>query len=384
MSHRPVGRLALSCLLLGGWAAPLAAQEREPYTPPRAAEDGWQVARAGDVGLSEDRLAAMSVALRDGEFARISSVLVARDGRLAYEEYLHGSAADLRNTRSVTKTITGMLVGLALERGDLEGLDARVLDLLGNPPVAHPDPRKEAITVEDLLTMSSVLECDDWNQFSRGNEERMYLIEDWMQFALDLPVRGYPPWVTRPEDAPYGRTFSYCTAGVFLLGRVLERATGTSVQAFAREDLFDPLGIDEVDWPLSPLGEAQTGGGLGLRSRDLLKLGQLYADGGRWDGRQVVPEPWVEASFRPRARVDDRNEYGYLWWLAPTEVGGRTVTVAYMSGNGGNKVFVVPDLELVAVITSENFGHPDMHELSERLFSEHILAAVEGGPARTF
>jgi len=377
MPHEARSRVALVILLVSWCSARLLAQAPGGYTPPLAAADGWPVSRAGEVELSEQRLGAMDGAIRAGEFGRITSVLVARNGHLVHESYFSGLREDLRNTRSVTKTVTGMLVGLAIERGHLSGTNARIFPALGRPMVANPDPRKEEITVEDLLTMSSILECDDWNQFSRGNEERMYLIEDWAQFASDLPVKGFPPWVTRPQDTPYGRSFSYCTAGVFLLGRVLQAATGRSVQEFARAELFEPLGINAVEWQLSPLGDAQTGGGLSLRSRDLLKLGQLYADEGRWNGRQIVPQSWVATSLRPRVRIDDRNEFGFLWWLTSIEIHERSVSAHYMTGSGGNKVFVIPDLNLTVVITSENFGRGDAHVLSERLMSEYILGSVE-------
>jgi len=202
----------------------------------------------------------MESAIRAGRFKKITSVRVARHGKLAYELYSEGtSASDLMDTRSATKSITGMLVGIALDRG-LLALDSRVLPFFPDKqPILNADPRKDAITVEDLLTMSSILECDDWNGFSRGNEERMYVVEDWLRFALDLPVKGFPSWAKKPADLPHGRSFSYCTAGVFVLGQVLARATKTPVEAFARENLFGPLGIDRVDWKFSPLGEAQTG-----------------------------------------------------------------------------------------------------------------------------
>jgi CubicO group peptidase (beta-lactamase class C family) len=294
------------------------------------------------------------VKLEAGDFGAITSVVVFRDGEISLERYLAGDAETRRNTRSATKTVTGMLVGIA-------GIDpaARVLSLLPDRRVANPDDRKDAITVEDLLTMSSLLECDDFNAFSRGHEERMYLVEDWVQFTLDLPVRGFAPWVPRPEESPFGRSFSYCTGGVVTLGAVLEQVTGEPVETFAQRVLFDPLGIEEPEWQRTPTGHAMTGGGLGLRSRDLLELGRLYLEG----GRDIVPREWVERSTRPHVRVDDENDYGYLWWLR--RIGGHACWA--MSGLGGNRVAVFPELTTVVVVTAENFGRRDAHALTDRL-----------------
>jgi CubicO group peptidase (beta-lactamase class C family) len=337
----------------------------------------WPLASPESVGLQAARLRDMESAIREGRFKKITSVLVARHGKLAYELYSEGtSASDLMDTRSATKSITGMLVGIAIDRGIL-ALDSRVLRFFPHKqPILNPDPRKEAITVEDLLTMSSILECDDWNDFSRGNEERMYVVEDWLRFALDLPVRGFPSWVKKPADSPHGRSFCYCTAGVFVLGQVLARATKTPVEELARESLFRPLGIDRVDWKLSPLGEAQTGGGLGLCSRDLLKLAQLYLDGGAWEGRRIVPEAWVHRSTEPHARIDGKTEYGYLWWLRRFGSGATAFDGYYMSGNGGNKVAVFPEADLVVAITSTNYNTKGMHEQTDELLSDYVLAAV--------
>jgi CubicO group peptidase (beta-lactamase class C family) len=347
-------------------------------TTPHASSDSVaDVAAPEEVGLSSERLRVMDMAIADRTFPRLGSVLIARHGRIGYERYFDEPAATLRDTRSVTKTITGILVGIAIARQLLPGVDAPIVSYFPERwPPQCPDPRKACITIEDVLTMSSLLECDDWNSFSRGHEERMVLVEDWVQFTLDLPIKGFPPWVTPPARAPYGRAFSYCTAGVFLLGAALARATGQPVESFARETLFQPLQIEHVEWPRSPLGEAHTGCGLRMRSRDLLKLAQLYLARGLWNGRQIVPAEWVASSIAPKTRADHKTEYGYLWWLRSFRAGDRAYASYYMSGNGGNKVMAFPSLQMAVVITATNFNTRDMYELTDRLVNDHILPAV--------
>ncbi len=329
-------------------------------------------------GLSAEPLQTMETAIRSGEFQKISSVLVARHGQLAYEAYFNGfDSNSLMDTRSATKTITSMLIGIAIDKKLLSGVDHRVWPTFADKRYENHDPRKDKITVEDLLTMSSLLECDDNNDFSSGNEERMYVTEDWTRFVLNLPIRGFPSWVPKPQDSVYGRSFSYCTAGVFLLGRVLERLTKVSVPEFASQNLFSPLRIEKTGWKFSAMGEAQTGGGLGLRSRDLLKLGQLYLDGGKWKGQQLVSESWVKTSTQPHARVDEQTEYGYLWWLKTFQAGGKSYPAYFMSGNGGNKVAVFPGLDMVVVITSTNYNTKGMHQQTEKLLTDYVLAAAQ-------
>lgn len=364
-----------------------ATQSTGSYTVPPVTDDGWQIGPAGAAGMSPRLLAALTQELRAGDFAAFSSVVIARRGLLIYEAYHDASSASLdesaaraqlRNTRSATKTVTGMLVGIAIEQGYLPGVSTPVLPFFPDKqPLLRLDPRKSAITVEDLLTMSSLLECDDENPFSRGHEERMYVLEDWVQFTLDLPIRGFPTWATRPEDTPYGRSFSYCTAGVVALGATLERAIGRPLPAFARDTLFLPLGIEQAEWQFTPSGQAMTGGGLSMASRDLLKLGQLYLQAGAWNGHQVLPDSWVRASTQPHVQVDGEMDYGYLWWIKRFTRDGQLYPCYLMQGNGGNKVAVFPTLDLVAVMTSARYNAPEMRELSDRLLTERILAAIE-------
>jgi CubicO group peptidase (beta-lactamase class C family) len=347
--------------------------------PPAAQSDAWEIASLEAGGLSAARLQAMASAIQAGTFNQITSVLIARHGKLMYEAYFDSTdRTTLRNTRSVTKTVTGMLIGIAIDQGLLTGVDALVLPFFSDKhPVQHLDPRKGRITVEDLLTMSSLLECDDWNQFSRGNEERMYLIEDWIQFTLDLPIKGFPPWATKPSDSPYGRSFSYCTAGVATLGGLLERVTHMPLPEFASRYLFAPLGIQHATWQYSPLGLAMAGGGLELASRDLLRLGQLYLNRGIWNATRVISEQWVTTSTQPHVRIDDGTEYGYLWWLKPFRLRTTQVAAYYMSGMGGNRVAVFPTLDLVTVLTSVNYRLREAQQLTDQILTEYILAAAE-------
>ena len=379
MSSVPLRGAFLVLLVAAGVAC--ARSWAQPAVPPNPAvpalhDDGWATASAEASGLSAAKLREMEALVRSGELKKITSVLVARHGKLIYEAYFDGDANTLRDTRSATKSVTSLLVGAAIDARLLPGVSSKVFSFFPGRKMQNPDPRKDAITIEDFLTMSSLLECNDWNDFSRGNEERMYPVEDWVQFTLDLPVRGFIRG-EEPAGQPYGRSFSYCTAGVTTLSAVLQRATSLPADAFAKECLFDPLGITKVEWVYSPLGLPQTGGGLRLRSRDLLKLAQLVLNRGVWSGKRIVSEVWIRAATRPHARIDEKTEYGYLFWLRPFGEPGKEQKVIYMSGNGGNKIAVVPGLDLVAVLTSTNYGTKGMHEQTDRLLSEYIIAAAE-------
>ena len=363
-STRPILMLAFIAALAA------AAQTASELDLPKAS--------AEENGVSSEKLHSLETAIRSGEFKKIGSVVIARHGKLIYEAYFDGDAATLRDTRSATKSITDILIGIAIKDKKLSGVDARVLAWLPERAqrMQNPDPRKDQITVEDFLTMSSPLECDDWNDASRGNEERMYVIEDWAQFILDLPVRGRMHVGEKAEAPKYGRYFSYCTGAVFALSELLQKVTGQRTDHYAQQKLFGPIGITDAQWVYSPLNIPQTGGGLRLSSRDLLKVAELYRGGGRWQGTRIVDEAWVRTSTEPHAQIDDQTEYGYLWWLKTFKSGGTGYPAYLMNGNGGNKVAVFPALDLTVVITSTNYNTRGMHEQTDKLLTDYILAAV--------
>jgi CubicO group peptidase (beta-lactamase class C family) len=208
--------------------------------------------------------------------------------------------------------------------------------------------------------MSSGLDCDDWTPGSPGNEEIMYGRPDWVDFILDLPMRASP-----------GAIGSYCTGGVVVLGYIIEYRTGMNLDAYADTYLLAPLGIREVRWRRAPDGHATGGGGLWLRPRDAAKLGQLYLDGGRWNGAQVVPAAWVERSRLQSLRLG-QDGYGLLWWKRRIPFNGGAHDSFFTSGNGGNYVFVLPGLDMVVVFTGSNYnsalGDQPFAILSQRLF----------------
>ncbi|MEZ5463485.1 serine hydrolase domain-containing protein [Dokdonella sp.] len=345
---------------------------------PAALDDGWKVADAGKLGWNTGLFESAGKKIADGTWKGTTSLLVAHKGQLIHESYYNeGSLEHLNDTRSLTKTVTAMLVGAAIDRDLIASVDERVFDAFKDRPAPkNPDPRKNAITLEDLLTMSSLLECNDENQFSSGNEERMYVTEDWIGFVLDLPIKGFAPWDTKPSDSPHGRSFAYCTAGSFLLGAVIERASGKRLGEFSAEVLEAPLGIDRVQWNQAPDGTGIGGGGTRFRSRDLAKLGELLRKGGEWNGQRVLPKDWVDRMLTVRAQARDDADYGYQIWKFRFARKGKQVDTWAMAGNGGNYVFIAPSLDLVAVVTSTAYNQRFAHPQSQQIFSEIVLEAM--------
>ncbi len=317
----------------------------------------------------------MDSVVASGKYERITSILIAKDGNVLFEKYYNENDVNSKhNTRSVTKTMATLLTGIAIDKGHIRSEKDKIFDYLQHKlPVNNPDKRKEEITIEDLLTMSSILECNDDNRFSRGNEERMYIIEDWTQFYLDLPVYSYP-WGPQPKDRPYGRAFSYCSAGAALVAEILQNAIKSDLVEFTKNNLFEPLAIKDYTLHYTPHKILNTAGGSEYRSRDLLKLIQLCLNKGQWNGEQIISSSWIEKASTTKLEAYDA-EYGYLFWLKSFGKDKKYKSF-FMSGTGGNKVLGNSELGLSVVITTTNYRNRNAHNITDEIMNNFIIPAM--------
>ena len=367
--------LLVSCTILascgggdGGGGSTGLAPEANPGLPevvsiaPENIGDGWTASTPAAEGMDSNGVRATLESIRDGDWPRVDSMVVVRHGRLVAEGYFNGYGRDtLHDLRSTGKSITSALAGIAIEQG-LFGLDDPIsLHIPQFENFANMSERKRGIRIYHLLNMNSGLECNDWDSGSRGSEENMYQRQDWIKFILDLPM------INEPGSAPY-----YCTGGVVVLGHIISLRSGMALDDYARANLFGPLGIQQSGWRRSPDGRATGGGGLQLTPRDAAKIGEMYRQGGTWRGTRVVPAAWVEQS-QLRVTSLGRDRYGFLWWKRTftSSVTGAGFDSFFTSGNGGNFIFVIPQLELVAVFTGSNYNSDRMDQpfaiLSNRL-----------------
>lgn len=324
---------------------------REPwrYSQPQVLDDGWETADLESLDVDASRIHQLFNQLQ-GNDHRIHSILVVKDGRLIIDEYFGAyDTGKTHDLRSVTKSITSILMGIALDEGFIQSIDDPFMKYVQDPvPRKDRDGRKQDITLRHLMTMSSGLDCDDWDSKSRGQEDRVYRQRDWLQYFLDLPVVHDPGTVAR-----------YCTLGQVLATEAISRASGRQIDEFASQYLFGPLGIENLSWGHTsrrvPLVSAKR---LHMTPRDMAKVGQLILDGGEWHGKQVVSEAWLRASTAPETSIGGM-EYGLLWWNIPLTVNGTRFGLTAATGNGGQYIFIVPDLHMVAVFTGGAYNSKD-------------------------
>jgi CubicO group peptidase (beta-lactamase class C family) len=329
------------------------------YAPPIAERDGWKTARASDVGMDERRLASLVQRIADTvptlvRVPLVHSLLVARHGRLVLEEYFYGHDRDRpHDIRSAGKTFASVMLGAAMMRGVKIAPETPLAPLLDGAPFANPDPRKTRITLAHLMTHSSGLACDDNDDDSPGNEGTMQgqtAQPDYWKYMMDLPMTHDP-----------GAYYAYCSGSMNLMSAALTRATGTWLPAYFDETVARPLQFGRYHFNLTPTRQGYLGGGAFLRPRDLLKVGQLYLDGGVWNGARIVPRAWVEQSITPKISWPSRGENvsagtdGYAWHLNTIRTAGRDYREYEANGNGGQLLMVVPELDLVVVFTAGNY-----------------------------
>jgi CubicO group peptidase (beta-lactamase class C family) len=287
-----------------------------------------------------------------------------------WHPYYQGS--DLHTLQSVTKGVVSIVIGIAMQRGELPDLGAAALDFFEDYEIKNLDGRKRRMTLEDLLTMRSGLEWDEWTYAvgdQRNSATQLETSDDWIQFVLD-----------RPMARESGEAFVYSSGAAQLLSVVVKKATGLHIDEYAEEHLFRPLGITEYYWKKTPKGWPDTEGGLYLKAEDLAKIGYLLLREGVWEGEQIVSKEWVDEMTSPKVEdvfPDDPDEnlgYAYLWWtMDRTSTGGPQVYAAL--GYGGQYLFVVPELDLLAVFNGWNIYEPRPSIID--LFLEDILPATE-------
>jgi CubicO group peptidase (beta-lactamase class C family) len=310
----------------------------------------------------------------------LHSVIIERHGCLVAEAYRRGKDRSvyallarnrefgptvLHDTRSVGKSVVSLLLGIARQQGKIGELSTPAIQFFPEDGDLAT-PGCQAITLADFLSMSSGL---DWHEGGSGRDDEHRLFWKW---SPDRYV------FSRPISASPGSRWNYNSGGVTVLADILTRTTRLSLKELVRKALFDPLGIRDWEWTADLRGRPMAFNGLRMRPRDMAKLGRLVLDHGRWRGRQIVPAEWIAASLQPRISTGIADfEYGYLWWLGSVDWQGRKLRWAAAFGNGGQRIIVVPELDLTVVITAGAYGDPQTPSRVHAFFKNIVSTVVK-------
>jgi CubicO group peptidase (beta-lactamase class C family) len=307
------------------------------------------------------------------EYQNVHAILIARNDKLVVEKYFDGrpiygdyevwQRSTLHNLHSVTKSFTSALLGIALERSG-GSLDARLVDFFPEFDDIPMTGGRENITLAHALSMSSGLTWDEGSYSyddSRNSHAAMYESQSWIHYVLEQPMAAEP-----------GEVFVYNSGLSITLGGVISKITGQSVGDFCQSELFAPLGISKRSWHVDLDGTYQTGGGLSLTPRGMIKFGLLFLNDGRWKEQQIISADWVRESTGQKG---PRQNYGYHWWLTSYDVAGRTIEAFYAGGRGGQYIIVFRDLDMVVVFTAGNDNELAFLQPRDMLV-DHILPAV--------
>jgi CubicO group peptidase (beta-lactamase class C family) len=363
MKHQPlwiISLISLMIFLLVGCVKP--SQAEWPT-------HGWQTSTPEQQGMDSEKFVKMMDYIVSRE-PNLHSLLIVRNGYLVTEAYFFPYRADtLHGINSCTKSFVSTLIGIAIDKGFIRGVDQPLLSFFPDRTIANIDSRKQAVTLENLLTMSSGLDWTEWDvPYTNPTNilSQMLRSPDPIQFALDRPMQTDP-----------GTLFNYNTGASNLLSAIVEQTTGINTLEFARTNLFEPLGFSKVFWATAQNGMYRGGEGLMVTPRDMARFGYLYLNHGVWDGHQIIPAKWVNASTLDHISTGPQayagNEYGYQWWLGWIRSPGFYAA----SGYGGQYIFVIPEKNLVVVFTGE-LSTPNYDDvLPKALVETYILPAVQ-------
>lgn len=304
-------------------------------------DDGWKTNDIKSAGIDSMRIYKLFSQLK-GSNHKLHSVLLLKDNQLVLEEYFGEHGPDIaHDLRSTSKSIRSILLGIAIDKGFIRSIDDPIHKYLKNSiPQKNLDPRKVSITIRHLITMSTGLDCNDWDKKSKGQEDKVYKKKDWLQYTLDLPMLSNP-----------GETSHYCSMGVILMTEIIAQASGMSIDKFAELYLFQPLGIKNVKWGHTSDKEViDSGKRLYLTSRDMAKIGQLILNEGKWNEKEIVSEEWIIESTTPKTKITG-IDYCYLWWNIPFKLNQKTIISKTATGNGGQYIMIIPEMNIVAVFT---------------------------------
>ncbi|MEO1020654.1 MAG: serine hydrolase [Pseudomonadota bacterium] len=339
----------------------------------------WQTVSPDDAGFVSDLGGRLEAAYASGELPNLHAVLVARHGRLVLEDYFEGQderwgqsigrvtfGPEVKHDlRSISKSIVGLLYGIALAEDEVPEIDQPLVAQFPAYQDLAADAERRRITVAHALTMTMGTEWDETLPYNdpRNSEIAMEMADDRYRFVLDRPI------VTEP-----GTQWVYSGGTTALLAHLIAKGTGQPLLDYARAKLFDPLGISDVEWVRGFDGEPAAASGLRMRGRDLLKIAQMVLDGGRWGDQQIVPEAWLEVSFNNAVAAEDELQYGYQWWLGRGRGDGRRWMAGF--GNGGQRLVVIPDLDLTIVIFVGNYNQLDSWKVPVKVIGEVIYPAI--------
>lgn len=347
------------------------------YTPPpKINSDGWPTSTFKEAGMDKKPIADLidNVILKTADSINdpyIHGFLIARSGKLVLEEYFHGYHRDKpHDTRSASKSLASVLVGAAIQAGLPLAEETPVMQTILNRnehETASKDQLKNKIRLHHLLSMSSGLDCDDGNSSSPGNEDVMQSQDkqmNWYRYTMDLAMVRGP-----------GEKAVYCSGGMNLVGAVLSRSTGKTIEELLFELIAVPLQIKHYYLNIAPNGQPYLGGGIYWKPRDFMKLGQLILNGGTWNGHRILSQAFSKKSISAIHPMRNK-EYGYAWWTTKYPYQEKTVTAFFAAGNGGQIVMGIPELDLLIAFYAGNYSHKTAFRIQQEFIPKYILPSV--------